>query len=88
MDVLLFCFVPFVPTLTYSIFSDPTIIVTAYSKTKTLLLFLPSAAKKKQMMQSAGGQTLSANPPESRTEPAGPSHDEMIGFSVSPANEQ
>merc|ERR1719219_2424621 len=49
--------------------------------------FLPPP-KKKQMMQSAGGQTLSANPPESRTEPAGPSHDEMIGFSVSPANEQ
>merc|ERR1712119_170013 len=56
-------------------------------KTLLLLLFLqppPNKNIKKKMMQSAGGQTLSTtiskNPnPESGTEPAGTSHDE-IGF--------
>ena len=76
--------------------------IAAYSKTKTLLLLLflqPPPNKKKyqkneKMMQSAGGQTLSTTitknlNPESGTEPAGTSHDE-IGFQscFEPANNE
>jgi len=62
-----------------------------------LLLFLqppPNKNIKKKMMQSAGGQTLSTTitknlNPESGTEPAGTSHDE-IGFQscFEPANNE
>ena len=72
----------------YSVFKDQDIVT----------LTLPSTAAKqkyqKKMMQSAGGQTLSTTitknlNPESGTEPAGTSHDE-IGFQscFEPANNE